>query len=270
MAYLPEGFDNFVSKLLADVESIEGYLSTTEIRFLALLGACPTARGEILEIGSFKGRSTIILAKASALAGDEKVNAVDPMIAPSETDPDLGDQDSSFPDFQKNIETAEVVDRVAFNQMLSSELAAQWEKPLRLLWIDGDHTYRGTKQDIEGFERFLEDGAIVAIHDVLHAFDGGVRVFIENMLLSPNYGACGCVGSIAWAQYHSSGQLSDAVKEQKLRLYNRMSKLVPYVAFEKELKGMKKTRYKILRSRVPHGPVDPQKWLEMVAGFESV
>src|SRR5688572_14383220 len=100
---LPAEFAPFVEKLLGEIETVEGYLSPNEIRFLALLAACPTADGEILEIGSFKGKSTIILAKSAALSGNVKVHAVDPMIAPSETDPDLRGDASSFPDFQKNI-----------------------------------------------------------------------------------------------------------------------------------------------------------------------
>ena len=78
----PNGFSDFTAKLLEEMESVEGYLAPNEIRFLALLGACPTAEGEILEIGSFKGKSTIILAKSAALADGATINAVDPMTAP--------------------------------------------------------------------------------------------------------------------------------------------------------------------------------------------
>ena len=263
---LPDGFDLFVDNLLNEVHAVEGYLAPKEMRFLALLAAYPAAQGEILEIGSFKGKSTIILAKSAGLGGDEGiVNAVDPMTAPSETDPDLHGEANSLVDFNKNIEFHDVSDKIKLHQTLSHELAKSWDKPLRLLWIDGDHTYRGTRLDFEGFEPHLADKAIVAIHDVLHEFEGGVRVFIENILLSPNFGACGFCGSIAWAQYHVDETETFPFRKQKLSLYKKLSRLVPFLAFKKELKGIEKVKYKLLRSLVPHGAVDPQKWRKTIS-----
>lgn len=262
MKILPGGFDAFTENLLKEIETVEGYLAPNEIRFLALLAACPTATGEILEIGSFKGKSTVILAKSAALAGDgEGVNAVDPMTAPSETDPDLKGDESSLADFRRNIESQGVADRINFHQAFSYDLAQNWDKPLRLLWIDGDHTYKGTRLDFEGFAPHLNDRGIVAIHDVLHEFDGGIRVFMEHVLLSPNFGACGFVGSIAWAQYLEDESEAVSYRDQKLRLYKKLARLIPFVVMKKGLHGFEKKRYKLFRSMVPHGPVDPQKWL---------
>jgi MMP 1-O-methyltransferase len=264
MKKLPDGFDSFVENLLKEVETVEGYLAPREMRFLALLAACPTADGEILEIGSFKGKSTVILAKAAALSGNSKVNAVDPMTAPSVTDPDLRGDESSFEDFQKNIEAHKVADKIEFHQTFSYELAKHWTKPLRLLWVDGDHTYKGTKLDFKGFAPFLQDGAIVAIHDVLHEFDGGIRVFMEDVLLSLNFGACGFVGSIAWAQFHTDERKGWQFRDEKLSLYAKLSRLIPYVVFRKNLKGLEKKKYKFYRSRVPHDAVNPREWLKKV------
>lgn len=265
MKKLPGDFDAFVENLLEEVKTIEGYLAPNEMRFLALLAAHPTAAGEILEIGSFKGKSTVILAKSAALAGnDERVHAVDPMTAPSATDPDLRGDESSLPDFQKNIEAHRVSDRVELHQKFSLELAETWNKPLRLLWIDGDHTYKGTKGDFESFAPFLTDGAIVAIHDALHEFDGGIRVFMENVLLAPNFGACGFCGSIAWARFHSNEDNGWRFRKEKLSLYRKLSRLIPFVVFQKNLKGFEKKKYKLLRSRVPHGAINPRDWLKTV------
>lgn len=264
MKKLPEGFNSFVENLLEEVSGVEGYLAPNEMRFLALMAACPTAAGEVLEIGSFKGKSTIILAKSAALSENPRIHAVDPMTAPSETDPDLRGDASSFGDFQKNIEAHDVAENVEFHQTFSYELAKTWTKPIRLLWIDGDHTYAGTKLDFEGFAPFLTDGAIVAIHDVLHEFEGGIRVFMENVLLSPNFGACGFCGSIAWAQFHLDDRKGWKYGEEKLSLYEKLSRLIPFVVFRKELKGFEKMKYKFFRFSVPHRAVDPLEWLEKV------
>src|SRR3989442_3453102 len=61
---------------------------TTLFRSLALIAAAAPGRGTILEIGSFKGKSTVGLASVSARYGLGKVVAVDPLTAPSSTDPD--------------------------------------------------------------------------------------------------------------------------------------------------------------------------------------
>ncbi len=265
MKKLPDNFGAFTEKLLDEIADFEGYLSPNEIRFLTLLAACPTADGEILEIGSFKGKSTIILAKASRLTEKPFVHAVDPMVAPSETDPDLKGESSSYPAFQKNLENGGVADIVELHQTFSSELAKTWDKAIRLLWIDGDHTYKGTSLDLKGFEDHLTDGAIVAFHDVLHEFEGGIRVFMEDILLSPNYGACGFVGSIGWAQFHKDAQIGWQHREQKIKLYKRLSKLIPYIVFKKELKGFEKKKYKLLRSRVPHKAMAPKDWMKKIA-----
>lgn len=255
----PDGFNEFTEKLLLEMESVEGYLAPNEIRFLALLGACPTARGDILEIGSFKGKSTIILAKAAALADGATVNAVDPMTAPCETDPTLGTQDSSLEDFKRNVVTAGVEDRVRLHQMFSKELASEWNEPLRLLWIDGDHTYAGTKVDFDGFAPHLVDKSIIAIHDTLHEFEGGARVYLESVLRSPNFGACGFCGSIAWAQFHVDPKDAERHASKKQALAARVERLLPYLG-RGELHGLTKKMYKIARWRIPHGAVDPDEW----------
>ncbi len=264
---LPEGFESFADEVQAEVESIEGYLSPKEIRFLALIGAAPTASGDVLEIGSFKGKSTVILARAAARAGQDRIFAVDPMAPTRVSDPrgSVSKADgSSFPDFQRNLEDRGLREHVEFARCDSGELAMTWDRPLRLLWIDGDHTYRGAKTDFDGFAPYLADGAIIALHDVLHACEGGVRVFMEDILLSPNFGPCGLVGSIAWAQFRTDETATAAHRATKLRLYRGLSRLIPFVALGGQKAPIDQHKYKLARSRIPHGRVDPESWVKAV------
>ncbi len=264
MISLPKDFENFVVGLIETTENIEGFLSEKEIKFLALLAACPTAKGEILEIGSFKGKSTVILAKSALLTGKTNVVAVDPLTSPAITDPDLKGEKSCLKDFQTNLRNAGIEKHVEFHRKRSSELAKVWNRDIRLLWIDGDHTYSGTKSDFGMFSPFLSNGAIIAIHDVLHDFGGPIRAFMEDVLLSKHFGPAGMCGSIGWSQYFKDSNIGWKFRHQKFKLHRSLSKLLPYSVFSEDTKGFTKIKYKILRSRVAHADVNPSKWLKEV------
>jgi len=261
---LPKDFKNFVAELLEITKNIDGLLSEKEIKFLALIAACPTAKGEILEIGSFKGKSTVILAKSALLTGKTNVVAVDPLTSPATTDPHLKGEESCLKDFQTNLRNAGVGKYVEFHRKYSSELAKVWDRDIRLLWIDGDHTYSGTKLDFDMFSPFLSNGAIIAMHDVLHNFEGCIRVFMEDVLLSDHFGPAGICGSIGWSQYFKDSDIGPKFKHQKIKLYRKLSRLLPFSVFSKDIKGFTKIKYKILRSRVPHPDINPSKWLKEV------
>ena len=88
--------------------------------------------------------------------------------------------------------------------MTSQTLAKQWKKPIKILWIDGDHSYNGAKQDFDNFKNYLTKGSIICLHDTLNKFDGPIRVFSEDILLSPEFSLCGITGSISWAIYNGN------------------------------------------------------------------
>ena len=267
MISLPKDFKNFTAGLIKTTKNIEGFLSEKEMKFLALLAACPTAKGEVLEIGSFKGKSTVILAKGASLTSETNIVAVDPLTSPSTTDPDLQGEESCLKDFQINLRNAGVEKCVEFHQKRSSELAKVWNRDIRLLWIDGDHTYSGAKSDFDMFSRYLSDGAIIAIHDVLHVsygFEGPIRIFMEDVLLSRHFGPAGMCGSIGWSQYFKDSNIAWKFKYQKIKLYQKLSRLLPYSVLNDDIKGFTKIKYKVLRSRISHQDANPSKWLKEV------
>ena len=259
-------FEQAVVNSLQSVRQVEGHLTDREIRCLTLLAAVPSAQGTVLEIGSFKGRSTIVLAKSAALAGETKIVAVDPLTSPSKTCPDLRGQASGWNDFQNNLKNAGVASAVEFHQEFSQDLAAKWDasRKIRFLWIDGDHTYAGAKRDLDCFRPFLANGAIVAMHDVLHSHDGPVRVFSEDILLSPHFGPFGLSGSIAWAQYFTSPDVSAPFRTQKVAAYRRLTKLVALSVFDEPLVGWRRFRYKLARAAVPHGDMNAEAFQRQI------
>lgn len=253
---------NAIDEAWARVRVAPGFLTEREARFLALVAAEAPARGVILEIGSFKGKSTVGLASVAARYGQPPVVTVDPHTAPSVTDPDLAGQTSSWDDFQTTLKTAGVEAAVEVHRAYSRDLAPGWNRPIRFLWIDGDHTYRGAKEDIDLFRPHLAEHAIVALHDVLHSFEGPIRVFVEELLQSDDFGPAGLCGSIGWAQYRPRD--GARWRDTRQSLARKAARLIAFVRGGREPKGLRKLRYKLWRAMVPHGAPDPAAWMALV------
>lgn len=160
---------------------VDGWL--TELEGAALYQAAKHGNGDgvIVEIGSFKGRSTIWLAKGSMRAGREKVYAIDTHLGSLEHRPG-GEYASHMPPegttefvFRKNIKDSGLEDWVVPVAMSSDEALQLWRDPIRLLFIDAEHAYEAVRADFHGWQRFVVVGGIVAFHDV-DRWDGSPKV----------------------------------------------------------------------------------------------
>ena len=247
------------------VSGTTGYLSEREARFVMAAAALSPARGKNLEIGSFKGRSTVGIAYVTRELGLGKVVAVDPHTSPASTDPDLRGrgQTTSYDDFVANLQAAGVLDRVEIKRAYSYDLAREWKEPIRFLWIDGDHTYEGAKADLEMFKPFLADGAIVAMHDVLGTFEGALQVFVEEVLDGDDFGPAGFSGSIGWAQYRPRDGARFRWRRRLLAIPGR--KLIPVARRAGDgLHGWNKFLYKFWRPLAPHGDISVKRLAGML------
>ena len=60
-------------------------------------------------------------------------------------------------------------DWIVFQQMRSGDAVLEWARRedtrIRLLFVDGDHSYQGCKSDIINFAPFVVPGGVVAVHD---------------------------------------------------------------------------------------------------------
>lgn len=266
MACLPEGFWPCLAEIHRDVAKIDGFLTDRETEFLALLAACPTTDGVILEIGSLHGRSTTVLAKAARLAGSGEIVAVDPLPERVAAATDEHPRPSPRALFEANLRRAGIREQVQFYQTTSGELGKSWDRPIRLLWVDGDHSYPGAKLDFDTYSPFLTDGAIIAFHDVLHPiYEGPCRVFMDDVLLGGRFGPVGVCGSIGWGKYRQDRSSCDKYRNERSRLYLRLASLVAYRHRNVMPGGLCKYRFRLLRWRVPHYRVKAEQWLKNVA-----
>ncbi len=242
------------------MQNTTGYLSEREARFLMTAAALAPAAGDILEVGSFKGRSTIGLAYIARECHLGRVIAIDPHTAPATTDPDLSGQGSSFDDFVSNLRRSGVIDTVDIRRACSRDVASTWDRALRLLWIDGDHTYEGALADLEMFRPYLVSGAVVAMHDVLGTFEGVLKVFTEEILASDDFGPAGLCGSIGWAQYCPGNGGSLFHRAQRAVLAAPLRQIIPIARRGRRIQRVTdEYAYKLWRALAPHGAVSPRQ-----------
>ncbi len=262
----PEAIDVLAERLAAECEGVAGHLTRREAMFLAVLASSTPGDGLILEIGSFKGKSTIILAKAERdTTGRRTLVAVDPLTSPAPTDPSLHGAASGRDEFFANLDRAGVRDRVEFHEKFSHELAAGWNRAIRLLWIDGDHTTEGVTNDVNLFGHFLQPGGVIAFHDVMH-YSSVTRVFVERILRSGRFGAAGVVGSIGWAQALAPGQ-QDTFRKQRLALAEALTRHA--AASDRGTGGPGQWRAKFERWRVPHATLNSRGYRALVGSAPS-
>jgi MMP 1-O-methyltransferase len=252
---LPPDIDAAIENAWQATKDVPGFLGENEARFLGLLAACIPARGVIVEIGSFKGRSTVMLGKVAAHYGLGPVVSIDPHTHNLTTGIDSSALPSTYEEFEASLRSAGVSEQVEIHKAFSTDVSPAWKREIRFLWIDGDHTYEGAKADFDGFFPFLAPGGVVAFHDALNNFSGPIRVFVEDVLRSNRFGSVGFVQSTAWAQFRPTDASRFAAAREKLE--RRAARLLPFVQKSGQLHGLEKIRYKLNRSRVSRGSVAP-------------
>jgi predicted O-methyltransferase YrrM len=153
------------------IDGVEGWLSEDQARRLWDAGGRVQAPGRIVEIGSFRGRSTIVL-RLAADAGVEVV-AVDPHgggdRGPQEITPDAarGDEDNRI--FKANLARAGVDGAVRHVRRMSHDALGEVEAPFDVLYVDGAHRYRPARADIEQWGARVRPGGTLLLHDSYNA-----------------------------------------------------------------------------------------------------
>ncbi|MFF2851486.1 class I SAM-dependent methyltransferase [Streptomyces sp. NPDC058001] len=137
----------------------------------------------LLEVGTYCGRSTILLADAARARGvtavtvdhhrgsEEQQPGWD-FHDPEVVDPELFDPATraapmdTLPTFRRTLYRAGLEDHVVAIVGRSPQVARIWSGPLGLVFIDGGHTDEHATADYEGWAPRLADGGLLAIHDV--------------------------------------------------------------------------------------------------------
>jgi MMP 1-O-methyltransferase len=127
----------------------------------------------IVEIGSFLGSSSILLAGARKVRGSGKVHCVDPF--------DGSGDPPSIPHYRRimseigggslrehfdaNIRRADVSEWIEVHQALAVDVPKLWTTPIDLLFLDGDQTPEGVRAAYDPWFLFLKPNGLLVAHN---------------------------------------------------------------------------------------------------------
>ena len=169
---------------------VDGYLFPHEAVFLHQLARWGPGEGAIVEIGSFRGRSTLCFAHGVRGKRATPIIAVDPHVY--ETEGQL----------RENLEHFGMADIVHPLVSPSVAAASSWTGAIRVLFVDGHHEKESVEADVDAWLPFLDPGGFLVLHDStdLSSFPGPAEVAATRLRVGPVFDAVGTLGGMTWAR----------------------------------------------------------------------
>ncbi|HEX4717525.1 MAG TPA: class I SAM-dependent methyltransferase [Thermoleophilaceae bacterium] len=151
----------------AKAAAIEGWLSETQARRLWEAALRVPAGGLLVEIGSFRGRSAVVM--ASALATGARLVAIDPHAGgdrgPQEIEAEADRGEADHRAFAANMRAAGIESRVELVRLMSSDAHSSVEEAIDVLYVDGAHRFGPARDDIVRWGERVRDGGTMLVHD---------------------------------------------------------------------------------------------------------
>jgi hypothetical protein len=178
---------------LAKIKATDGHMTGAECERLYDLARAADG-GCIVEIGSFRGRSTVACALGARAGRGARVYAVDPFVpfvglCGGRVEP--GDKTHLL----RNLLLAGIADEVWLIHAPSAQAAEGWQEPVALLWIDGDHSYAAVREDVDSWARYVVRGGVLAFHDSTDPALGASRV-VGELLAQGRFERCDRVDTL--------------------------------------------------------------------------
>jgi predicted O-methyltransferase YrrM len=189
-----------VSVVEADVRpaGVDGWLTADQAAVLArAAAACPTD-GEIVEIGSFRGLSTIVLAKHASEG--TAIVAIDPHAGndrgPRELDGFVAEAVSDRDVFERNLVAAGVRHRVRHVTTRSADAHGAVHGEIDVLYVDGAHRYAAARADLRDWGQRVAPGGTMLVHDAFSSV-GVTAAIMRELVFGRRYRYVGRCRSLA-------------------------------------------------------------------------
>jgi predicted O-methyltransferase YrrM len=173
-----------VRALAPQIEPIQGWLDPNAGAVLYQF-ASQAAKPLVVELGSWKGRSTAWLAHALKDRGKGRVVAIDTWAGTPNEQPHVQllqgyGPDQLYDEFRANMKRLGVDDIVEPWRMTTLEAARKWDQgaTIGVLHIDAGHEYADVRADFEHWAPFVAPGGMIAFDDV-PGWPGPTRVVSE-------------------------------------------------------------------------------------------
>jgi predicted O-methyltransferase YrrM len=151
----------------ARAEPVDGWLSEAQARRLWDAARRVPPAGLVVEIGSFRGRSAIVM--AAALAERARLVAIDPHAGgdrgPQEITAEAERGEADHQAFTQNLRAAGADARVDHVRLMSSDAHAAVEGAIDILYVDGAHRFAPARDDIVRWGNRVRDGGTMLVHD---------------------------------------------------------------------------------------------------------
>lgn len=168
---------------MRDLAQLNGLIPEEVGELLRSLAANVSADHSIVEIGSFKGKSTCYLATGALAGAGAHVWAVDPWDLVGNKTGRFGFAEASTREaFHLQVKEAGLEAQITAIQGFSVDVAKSWAgPPIGLLYIDGDHDKPSVYGDYIAWRGHLAPSAIVVFDDFITPRSPGVRKAIEQL-----------------------------------------------------------------------------------------
>ena len=176
-------------------EGIPGWLSEDEaITLFDTARALPNERPVIVEIGSWLGKSSLVLAKGLKGKKDPLLHCIDPFNADGDSyssevySGQAAKLNQSLKDrFIDNMRSHGVLDRIEVMEGYSFDFADTFNKEIDFLFIDGNHDLEVVMKDYELWSPLIKVGGLIAFHDVVsdpNEEPPGPRIVVESRIMN--------------------------------------------------------------------------------------
>lgn len=199
--------------------AVDGWLSVDQAEALYEAARTCPANGRIVEIGSYRGRSTIVLALAAP--PNAEVIAIDPHAGTDRGPREIaGFEEAADEDharFTANLDAAGVATRVRHLRTFSTEALADVGGGIDVLFVDGAHRYRMARTDIRDWGARVAPGGVMLVHDAFSSI-GVTRAILRELLWSRRFSYEGRVRSLAIYRFDPSASWRGSAMRQLAQL----------------------------------------------------